>query len=217
VSDHHPPFRNALAALSPRSVADILYPPTNALGLTPTNSLLSSTDSPLSALQGLNAFAPRNALAAALDAYSPPVLPKPTRRRVFISFQSEDLWVVDLLRQIARSDDFDLDIFDESLKVPFDSTRADYIRSRLLDHIERTSVTICILGATTYQSDWVDWELLKSLEEGNKLILMGVPGATRITPPQIFKQTGAPWHSWEIAFLKREIENAPKPRRHKRP
>jgi hypothetical protein len=133
---------------------------------------------------------------------------------VFISFQSEDLWAVELLREIARQPSYDLDFYDESLKVPFDSIRADYIRNRLLDRIERTSVTICLIGRTTYESAWVDWEIFRSLEKGNKIIAMGIPGETHLTIPRMLRQVNAPWHVWDIDYLKQQIASAPKPKPH---
>ena len=189
------------------SLADILYPERrNAFALAPPPP-------PVNSLAALGPFAP------ALVPWSPgqsllgglPSVTVPARRRVFISFQNEDLWAVKHLRAIAKSDDYDFDIFDESLKVPFNSTNAAYIRGRLLEHINRTAVTICLLGKTTYQSEWVDWELMKSLRKGNRIIVMGIPNETHLRPPRLIEQTLGTWWLWNVDYLKQQIATAPKP------
>ena len=53
---------------------------------------------------------------------------KPERRNVFISFVEEDLVDVNLLRGQAKNENSDLDFNDWSVKEPFDSKNAEYIR-----------------------------------------------------------------------------------------
>jgi hypothetical protein len=173
-----------------------------------------------SAWELLTGIAPHpNALAglSALGSIAPRPSPfpqlapaeKPSRRRVFISFQFEDMETVKLLRGIAKSDQFDLDFYDESLKGPFDSRNSDYIRHRILtEHIERASVTICIVGSSTYRSEWVDWECFQSLKNGKRVIGMCPPGCTSVRYPKFFELTDAPVKLWNIGWLQASIDSA---------
>ena len=50
---------------------------------------------------------------------------QPIRRNVFISFSSDDLDTVNLLRGQSKNENLDLEFNDHSLKAPFDSENAE--------------------------------------------------------------------------------------------
>ena len=60
-------------------------------------------------------------------------------RHVFISFDHEDLDEVNLLRGQAKNDKTDLQFDDYSVKEPYDSTNADYIKRNIREKIEDLS------------------------------------------------------------------------------
>ena len=92
------------------------------------------------------------------------------RRNVFISFAHEDIDEVNLLRGQAKNDQSDINFIDRSLQAPFNSTRAEYIRSRLEDRINQASMTVVYLSKDTQSSKWVTWEVKKSVELGKDVI-----------------------------------------------
>ncbi|MGR3794058.1 TIR domain-containing protein [Vannielia sp. SX4] len=95
---------------------------------------------------------------------------------------------------------YPLEFYDESVRIAYKSTDASYIRSKIRPKIARCSGTICFLGQTTYQSDWVDWELRTSIELGNEILLMGLPdGPQRLHLPSSVQ--GRPWLLWDPAAL----------------
>ena len=100
------------------------------------------------------------------------------RRNVFISFSSEDLNEVNLLRAQAKNEKSDVEFVDRSLQSPFDSTRALYIRNRLEDRINQASMTVVYISDHTPASKWVDWEVKKSLELGKDVVAVH-SGSTR--------------------------------------
>ena len=91
-------------------------------------------------------------------------------RNVFISFATEDLNEVNLLRAQAKNDNSDIEFNDHSVRAPFDSERADYIRRKISERIERSSVTVVYLSDSTAQSKWVEWEAKQSLKLGKKVV-----------------------------------------------
>ena len=92
------------------------------------------------------------------------------KRNVFISFAMEDLNEVNLLRAHAKNEKSDIEFNDYSVREPYDSERAEYIRQKITERIERASVTVVYLSDSTPQSEWVKWEVEKSLSLGKRVI-----------------------------------------------
>ena len=81
-------------------------------------------------------------------------------RDVFLSFSTEDKGLVDLFRSQARDRQAALVFRDYSIKETFEhawKTNAERL-------IRACSVTLCLIGGTTYRSEAVDWEIRKSVE-----------------------------------------------------
>lgn len=122
-------------------------------------------------------------------------------RRVFLSFASEDLPTVKGLQLLAANPGYELDFYNESLRVAINSTNATYIKSVLREKIRRASVTVCVIGTETHKSEWVDWELAESLAHGNALVAMAVKGVDRAVLPTAIKAAGVPFHPWDTGQL----------------
>lgn len=92
------------------------------------------------------------------------------KRNVFISFAMEDQAEVNLLRAQAKNENNDLEFNDHSVREPYDSTRAEYIKSKIAERIARASVCVVYISSDTAQSRWVHWEVQKGLELGKKVV-----------------------------------------------
>ena len=92
------------------------------------------------------------------------------KRNVFISFATEDINEVNLLRAQAKNDNSDIEFNDHSVRAPYDSERAEYIRQKIAERINRSSVTVVYVADKTAESRWVSWEVQKSLELGKKVV-----------------------------------------------
>lgn len=127
--------------------------------------------------------------------------------RAFLSFVEEDLNVVNLFRGQAKNDNLDLEFADYSIKEPFDSANANYIARGITDQLKLASLTICLYGATTYTSKWVDWELRKTLELGKPL--MGVclygDGRVKYYPAPLEGKPRVGWNIPEIVRSMRQL------------
>lgn len=131
-------------------------------------------------------------------------------KRVFISFRAEDRQQVNGLRLLAANDQFELEFYDESVRIPVNSTNAAYIRQKIREKINRTSVTVCMVSELTYTSQWVEWELEESIGKGNQIICMGFPnGPQNIRLPEPARRLQLPWYLWDYQHLGRLIEAAP--------
>lgn len=92
------------------------------------------------------------------------------KKNVFISFATEDMNEVNLLRGQAKNENSDIEFNDHSVRVPINSDRAEYIKQKIEERINRASVTVIYLSENTAQSKWVKWEVEKSIEMGKKVV-----------------------------------------------
>lgn len=85
--------------------------------------------------------------------------------RAFISFEMEDRWARDFLVEQAKKKNSDFEFYDYSVKEPFDSKWKTECRKR----IAMTKGTIVLVGATTYNSDAVLWEIAETARQEHYL------------------------------------------------
>ncbi|MGY3610458.1 MULTISPECIES: TIR domain-containing protein [unclassified Bradyrhizobium] len=130
-------------------------------------------------------------------------------KRVFISFRHEDKPQINGLRLLAANPDFDIEFYDESVRTAIDSTNAEYIRRKIREKINRTSITLCMVSELTYTSQWVDWELEESIDKGNEIICMGLPnGPSNLRLPEPARRLNLQWWFWDHNRLARLIADA---------
>lgn len=130
------------------------------------------------------------------------------KKRVFLSFVEEDLPQVRGLRLLAANPNYDLEFYDESVRVPIDSRDAEYVKRVIREKISRTSVTVCLISQATHKSRWVDWELEESEKKGNTIIAMALKGISEAVLPRLIKEGGLTFHAWNLETLGRLIDAA---------
>lgn len=111
-------------------------------------------------------------------------------RRIFLSFAYEDKLQVQGFRLLRWNNNVDINFFDSSLLSPVDSQNQDYIKRSILDRLNNTSVTVVLIGATTHKSQWIAWEIEKSIEKGNGLLGIRLKGqdTAQIPPAMLVDQ-----------------------------
>ncbi|MBH0098778.1 TIR domain-containing protein [Salinibacterium sp. NSLL150] len=119
-------------------------------------------------------------------------------KHVFLSFVAEDLDAVNLFRGQAKNRNSALVFADYSVKTPYNSTNAAYIRSQITEKIRDASVTICLIGPSTAASDWVAWEIEKSVQLGNKVIGVKLYSTVNCPTPAALTAARATIHEWKI-------------------
>jgi glycerophosphoryl diester phosphodiesterase len=92
------------------------------------------------------------------------------RRNVFISFAYEDIDEVNLLRAQAKNEKSPIEFNDWSVSEPIDSDRAPYLKQKIRERIEQSSLTVVYLSDKTAKSRWVDWEIKESVSRGKHVI-----------------------------------------------
>jgi hypothetical protein len=118
------------------------------------------------------------------------------RKNVFLSFAYEDLNEVNLLRGQAKSENSNIEFNDWSVREPYDSSRADYIKQRIGERISQSSVTVVYISSDTAQSKWVNWEIEESLRRNKAVIAVHKGDAAPNVLPKSIKDNGikiVPW------------------------
>ncbi len=135
-----------------------------------------------------------------------------TKRNVFISFATEDMDEVNLLRAQAKNENSDLEFNDWSLREPFESKRAEYIKKGIKERIERSSVTLVYISPITANSNWVDWEIRESIKLGKGVIAVHTGDSPPSQVPSAIIEHKIPVIKWTASGIATAIENAIKGR-----
>jgi hypothetical protein len=126
-------------------------------------------------------------------------------KHVFLSFVEEDLERVRLFRGQAKNKKSDLSFDDYSVKVPYNSEDAAYIKSKISEKINAASVTICLLGPDTSRSSWVQWEIEKADALGKKIIGVRLYTDKSCPTPAALTTISAPVLDWNIEAIVKAI------------
>jgi hypothetical protein len=130
------------------------------------------------------------------------------RKRIFISYDYEnDAHYKNLLVAWSSNSDFDLQVYDTSVKVGINSTNAYYIKSKITPMITWASYLLCVIGEQTYQSDWVDWEIRTAIKNGKRLIAVKI-NKDCVAPVAIISQRATWALSFNFAAVKKAIDEA---------
>ena len=89
---------------------------------------------------------------------------------IFLSYEDEDIGTVEVFREHLMQEDIDLVFHEYPIKEPFESLVAKDEKSRITEMLEKASITVVLIGRTTYADKWVDWEVRKSAELGKGLL-----------------------------------------------
>ncbi len=125
---------------------------------------------------------------------------------VFISFSSEDLNEVNLLRGQAKNENSDIEFNDWSLKKPFDSKEADYIKRGIRERIRQCSVTVVYISDKTADSKWVNWEIQESIAMGKGIVAMHKGDKAPARLPKAVTANNVPIVSWNQKELAKVIQ-----------
>lgn len=102
-------------------------------------------------------------------------------RHVFLSFSMGDEGLVNVFRGQAANRKSVLVFHDYSIKEAFESTW----KTNAERLIRACSVTICLIGKTTYRSKAVDWEIRKSAELGKTVMAVSIEPTVPRVPPAL--------------------------------
>lgn len=127
-------------------------------------------------------------------------------KKVFLSFAEQDIKKVKDLLPLLSCPDYELDFYDGSLDVDFDSEEATAIKQAIGERIVKCSITVCLISDNTQKSKWVNLELQKSRNKGNKIIAMALKGITEAVLPAVIKEENIRFGPWDPKKLSKLIQ-----------
>ena len=119
---------------------------------------------------------------------------------VFLSFAIEDKPLVELFRGQARNGHSALTFRDYSIKQPVDGAWKHHA-ARL---IRASTATLCLVGASTWRSEPVDWEIRKSAQLDKRIVAVFLSAATVRVPPALHDLGVTPM-PWSISAIERRL------------
>lgn len=137
---------------------------------------------------------------------------QPEKRNIFISFDHRDVVEVNFLRGQAKNENNDLEFNDYSLKEPYNSEKAEYIKNGIRERIRQASVTLIYISHITHESEWVDWEVRESMEQGKGVICLHKGDIPPAILPKFISEFGLKVIPWKHNELITSIEQAAKNR-----
>lgn len=131
-----------------------------------------------------------------------------TTRSVFISYEGSDRKKAKGFRLLRWNKNVDVDFHDRHLLDPVDSTDDAYVRRCINDQLNGTSTTVVLIGEETNNSDWVDYEIERSIEKGNGLLGIKLPGISNECIPDQLVDNGGEVVDWNPSEFGDAIERA---------
>lgn len=98
-----------------------------------------------------------------------------SKKRVFVSFDhSEDLHYKNLLKAWDSNPNFDFEFDQRSPDIAINSTSAPVIQSSLTAMMKQADFLLVLIGARSYNSSWMNWEIQRAKQTDIRLKLAAV-------------------------------------------
>jgi len=123
-------------------------------------------------------------------------------KKVFLSFADEDAQKVGKLIPLLHCPDYELDFYEGSLSLDFDAEGSESVRRAIGEKIAGCNLAVCLIGENTHKSRWVDSQLRKNRNKGNKIIAMALKGVQSAVLPDVIKEEFLKFYPWDPQKLK---------------
>jgi len=127
-------------------------------------------------------------------------------KRVYLSFAAEDLSRIKNLLLSLSPAAGEFDFYDGPLDFAFDDPQAEPVRRKMGEKIVKTEVTLCLIGENTHKDKWVDCQLQKSLNKGNKIIAMALKKVEAAVLPEAIRAQNLKFYPWNPKKLAELIQ-----------
>jgi len=126
-------------------------------------------------------------------------------KKIFLIFSAEDAQKVKNSTPFLSSPEYDLDLYEGSLDMDFDARAAEVIKREMGEKIVQCGIALCLIGENTYNSKWVDLQLQKSRNKGNRIIAMALKGIKNAVLPGVITEENLTFYPWDPQRLKKLI------------
>lgn len=122
-----------------------------------------------------------------------------------MSFAEEDAPKVKNLLSLLRSPDYDLDFYEGPLDIDFDAPDAEAVKHAIGEKIVKCDIVVCFIGENTHNSKWVDSQLEKNRNKGNRIIAMALKGTEDAVLPAVVREENIKFYPWDPQRFKKLI------------
>ena len=119
-----------------------------------------------------------------------------------MSFAPEDLSKAEKLISLLCCQDYELDFYEKPLDLDFDAEGSEAISREIGEKIAKCNIAVCLIGENTHKSKWVDSQLRKNRNKGNKIIAMALKGVESAVLPEVVKEEFLTFYPWDPQKLK---------------
>jgi len=126
-------------------------------------------------------------------------------KKVYLSFAGEDAQKVKNLLPLLQSSDYELDFYDQPLDIDFESEIAEVIKQAIGEKIVKCNIVVCLISENTHKSKWVDSQLQKNRNKGNRIIAMALKGIECVVLPNVVREQNLTFYPWDPQRLKKLI------------
>jgi len=123
-------------------------------------------------------------------------------KRVYLSFLNGDASKVKNLLPLLLSSEYDLDFYDARLDLDMDAPGADAIKQAIGEKIVKCCTVVCLISEETHNSKWVDLQLQKNRNKGNRIIAMALKGTQEAVLPTVIREENLTFYPWDPQKLK---------------
>lgn len=127
-------------------------------------------------------------------------------RRVFISFQHDDVDQAKGFALLQWNKYVDFKFVGRHLISPVNSQNESYVRSKIREMMNGTSVTAVLIGGKTRGSEWVNFEIEESRTRGNGVIGIRLKGQESAPVPDALSNYGYSVIDWDPSVFSDEVE-----------
>ncbi len=127
-----------------------------------------------------------------------------------MSFSPEDDAKVKRLIPLLTCPDYEIDFYDVPEGLGFEAEGAEEARRAIGEKIAKCNVALCLIGEDTHKSKWVDCQLRKNRNKGNKIIVMAIKGVQCAVLPEVVREEFLTFYPWDTQKLKALVADNPK-------
>ena len=129
-------------------------------------------------------------------------------RRIFISCQYDDQMRAKGFNLLRWNKNVPVEFVGRHLLDPVNSNNWDYISRKIREQLTGTSVTVALIGDTTWQSDAVAYEVQQSLKKNSPNGILGIRLHDGVRIPDSLRDCGAEIIDWKPDEFEAAIDRA---------
>lgn len=129
-------------------------------------------------------------------------------RSVFLIYEDEEAVLVGRIRELAGGESSGVQFIDYPIEVDFSSRAGDSLRMYLRRMMGEAEVVLVMIGETTCNSSWANWEIKTGSSLGKGLVGVRVHSSSKDVIPSALRTTADGIINWDTGKIVEAIDDA---------